>query len=81
MHDRQSRLLLTLLEASLWALGNPTQGVPGRVETGCGPTLAGTAYCPGPGSPARILAPGSVKRSPPCSAAEAFSLDAKHISV
>ncbi len=56
---------LTFCAASLWALGNPTLGVLGRVETGWRPTAAGIAYCPGPGSPARIFAAGSTKRGPP----------------
>ena len=35
--------MLTFRAASLWALGNPTLGVLGRVETGWRPTAAGIA--------------------------------------
>lgn len=53
--------------ASRCALGKPTTGLVGLVDTGWRLTEMGTEYCPGPGSPAATLAAGSTKRGPPFS--------------
>ena len=55
----------TLLLASLSAMEKPTTRVERRVETACLPTPVGRVYCPGPGNPALVLAPRSLKRSAP----------------
>ncbi len=57
----------TFLLASRCALGKPTTGLLGFVDIGWQPTEVGTEYCPGPGSPAAILALVSPKREPPFS--------------